>query len=215
MKGKVWVPIVVKPRYVRLRGIVGEDVETVVHLRTDKEEPLVITLASVSIPERVEIALEETEKGRAYQLKVKNKVKGEMRYAGTLKLTTNYPEKPEVVIQIAGDIRGRVELRPKTLNFGRLSAERLKQLKGDPKGMIRSVSVILHRGNDLKIERTELDKSLFKVSSKPVKSGRVARLLIEPVLEELKKGANQDRLRIYTNQKGDEVLEVPIRLDLL
>ena len=46
MKGKVWVPIVVKPRYVRLRGIVGEDVETVVHLRTDKEEPLVITLAS-------------------------------------------------------------------------------------------------------------------------------------------------------------------------
>jgi hypothetical protein len=215
MKGKVWVPIEVKPRYVRLRGIVGEDVETVVHLRADKKEPLALALASVSIPEKVEVALEETEKGRTYQLKVKNKVKGEARYAGTLKLTTNYPEKPELIIQIAGDMRGRVELRPKTLNFRRFSLERLKQLKDRPGGMTRSVSVILNTGSDLKIEKTELDKSLFKASTKAVKSGRVAQIMVEPVLENLKKGANQDRLRIYTNQKGYEVLEVPIRLDLL
>jgi hypothetical protein len=215
MKGKVWVPIEVKPRYVRLRGIVGEDVETVVHLRADKKDPLVITLASVSIPERVEVALEETEKGRTYQLKVKNKVEGEVRYAGTLQLTTNYPETPEIVVQIAGDIRGRVELRPKTLNFGRLSSERLEQFKNQQKGMSRSVSVILNAGTDLKIEKTELDKSLFKATSKGVQSGRVAQIVVEPVLEKLTKGANQDRLRIYTNQKGNEVLEVPIRLDLL
>jgi len=80
----------VKPRYVRLRGTVDEEIETVVNLIADKKDPLIMNLASVSIPERVDVKLEETEKGRAYQLTVKNKVKGEVRYAGTLKLTTNY-----------------------------------------------------------------------------------------------------------------------------
>jgi len=215
MKGKIWVPIDVKPRYVRLRGTVDEEIETVVNLIADKKDPLIMNLASVSIPERVDVKLEETEKGRAYQLTVKNKVKGEVRYAGTLKLTTNYPEKPEVVIRIAGDIRGLVEVRPKTLNFGRVSQKRFEQIKNQPRGMTRSVSVILNKGTDLKIEKTELEKSLFKVSVKPVQSGRVAQILVEPVFDKLKKGANQDRLKIYTNQKGGKVLEVPMRLDVL
>ena len=215
MKGKIWVPIDVKPRYVRLRGTVDEEIETVVSLRADKKDPLVMKLVSVSIPERVDVKLKETEKGRAYQLKVKNKVKGEVRYAGTLKLTTNYPEKPEVVIRIAGDIRGLVEVRPKSVNFGRVSQKRFEEIKNQPRGMTRSISVILNKGTDLKIEKTELEKSLFKVSVKPVQSGRVAQILVEPIFDKLKKGANQDRLKIYTNQEGGKALEVGMRLDVL
>jgi hypothetical protein len=215
MKGKIWVPIDVKPRYVRLRGTVDEEVETIVNLLADKKDPLIMNLASVSIPEKVDATLEETEKGRAYQLKVKNKVKGEAKYAGTLKLTTNYPEKPEVVIRIAGDIRGLVEVRPKALNFGRVSQKRFAQIKNQPRGMTRSISVILNKGTDLKIEKTELEKSLFKVSVKPVQSGRVAQILVEPDYDKLKKGANQDRLKIYTNQEAGKTLEVAIRLDVL
>jgi hypothetical protein len=215
LKGKIWVPIEVKPRYVRLRGTVDEEIETVVSLKADKKDPLVLNLASVSIPERVEAKLEEIEKGRAYQLKVKNKVKGEVRYAGTLKLTTNYPEKPEVVIRIAGDIRGLVEVRPKALNFGRVSQKRLPEIKSQSRGMTRSVSVILNKGTDLKIEKAELEKGLFKATVKPVRSGRVAQILVEPDYDGLKKGANQDRLKIHTNQKEGKVLEVPMRLDVL
>jgi hypothetical protein len=163
----------------------------------------------------VDVKLEETEKGRAYQLKVKNKVKGEARYAGTLKLTTNYPEKPEIEIRIAGDIKGLLEVRPKALNFGRVSQKRFEQIKNQQRGMTRSLSVILNKGTDLKIEKTELEKSLFKVSVKPVQSGRVAQILVEPDFDKLKKGANQDRLKIYTNQKEGKTLEVGIRLDVL
>ena len=81
--------------------------------------------------------------------------------------------------------------------------------------MTRSISVILNKGTDLKIEKTTLEKSLFKVSVKPVQSGRVAQILVEPDYDKLQKGTNQDRLKIYTNQNGGKVLEVPIRLDVL
>ena len=215
MKGRVWVPIDVKPRYVRLQGTVDEEVQTVVTLQADKKDPLVLSLASVSIPEKVDAKLEETEKGRTYQLKVRNKVEGEVRYAGTLKLTTNYPEMPEIVIRIAGDIRGLVEVRPKALNFGRVSEKRFPEIKKQSRGMTRSISVILNKGTDLKIEKTTLEKSLFKVSVKPVQSGRVAQILVEPDYDKLQKGTNQDRLKIYTNQNGGKALEVAIRLDVL
>jgi hypothetical protein len=77
MKGKVWAPIIVKPRYVRLRGAADNEIKGVVHVKGDKKEPLVAKLASVSIPDKVEVKLSETEKGRTYELEVKNKVKGE------------------------------------------------------------------------------------------------------------------------------------------
>ncbi len=215
MKGKVWAPIVVKPRYVRLRGAADDEIKGVVHVKGDKKEPLIVKLASVSIPDKVEVKLSETEKGRTYELEVKNKVKGAARYTGNLKLTTNYPEKPEILIRITGDIRGRLEVRPKTLNFGRMSQKRLDQLKNSPKGLTRSIAVILNKGNDLKIEKVELEKSLFKASTKSVKPGLMTKIMVEPILEKLKKGANLDRLKIYTNQKDRKVIEVPIRFDLL
>ena len=216
LKGSIWAPIKVAPRYVRLVGTENEEIEQIVSLRGEKKEPLIAKLASVSIPDKVEVKLEETEKGRTYQLRVKNKVKGEASYTGKLTLTTNYPEKPEIVIQITGQVRGRLEVRPKILSFGRISQERLKKLKSDSRGMTRSVTVILNKGNDLKIEKVELEKTLFRVSNtRQVQPGRVTQILIEPVLDKLKKGANQDRLKIYTNQKDREELDMPIRLDLL
>jgi len=215
LKGSIWAPITVTPRYVRLNGIEDEGIEQIVSLQGKKKEPLIAKLASVSIPDKVDVELEETEKGRTYQLRVKNKVKGEARYEGNVRLTTSYPEKPEIVIQIAGQIRGRLEVRPKVLSFGRMSQERLRQLKNGSRAMTRSITVVLNKGNDLKIEKVEMEKSLFKVSTRQVRPGRMTQILVEPLLDKVKKGTNQDRLKIFTNQKDRQMLEVPIRFDLL
>jgi hypothetical protein len=81
--------------------------------------------------------------------------------------------------------------------------------------MRRPVSVILNRGEGLKINKAELEKSLFRVSSvRPLQSGRVVQLQIEAVLGKLKKGLNVDHLRIYTNQTGRHVLEVPVQIQI-
>jgi hypothetical protein len=215
MKGKVWAPIQINPKHVRLTGTVGEKVERVVRVQGEKEEPLIIKVASVSIPEKIEVELHEIEKGRTYELKIKNKVEGEVTYGGQVNLTTNYPEIPKLVIGVVGNVRGPLEVRPRVLNFSRMPEKRLQQLKDNKAFLVRPVTVMLNKGKDLKVNKVELEKSLFKAVVQPIQGGRIVQIRVEPVLEKLKKGLNEDRLKIYTNQKGFEVLEVPIQFEVL
>jgi hypothetical protein len=216
MKGNVWAPIHLKPKHARLKGTVGEKIEQVVHVKGQKKEPLIVKLASVSIPDKVEVELTEIENGRSWELKVRNKVAEQTTYNGQVKLTTNYPETPEMVIRFSGNIRPSVEVRPKTVSFGRLSKEKLQQLESKGLPMRRPVTVILNKGSDLKISKVELEKSLFKVAvNKAVRPGRIVTFQIEALVDKLQKGLNTDRLKIHTNQKDSEILEVPIRLEVL
>jgi hypothetical protein len=214
MKGEVWTPIQLKPSYAQLKGTVGDEIQQVLVIQAKKEEPLNVKLESISIPEQVSAELEETEKGRSYKLTVKNKVKGEATYGGQIKLTTNYPEKPEIVIRVSGNVRPIVEARPKVLSFGRLSLERAEQSKANNRFSKRTVTVALNKGDDLKVDKVELEKSLFTAEIKEVGKGRTVQVLVEPILEKLQKGPNTDSLKIHTNQKDAEVLEVPIRIDI-
>jgi len=214
MKGNIWTPIHLKPRYAQLKGVVGDEIQQVVHLQAEKETPLTVKLESISVPDKVTAALEETEKGRSYKLTVKNRVKEEATYGGHIKLSTNYPEKPEVVIRISGNVRAIVEARPKGLSFGRLSQDRVAQAKTKDRFARRPVTVVLNKGNDLKVTKVELEKSLFKADVKELTPGRTVRIFVEPVSERLKKGLNVDSLKIYTNQKDVELLEVPVRIDI-
>lgn len=214
MQGNIWAPIDLKPRYVQLRGIVGDEIKQVVHVQAKKKEPLTVKLESVSVPDKVTAELEETDKGRTYKLTVKNKVKEETTYGGQITLSTNYPEKPQIVIRISGNVRATVEARPRTVSFGRLSQERVAQAKTGDRFARRPVTIVLNKGNDLKINKAELEKSLFKAVVTVLTPGRTVRVFVEPIAEKLKKGVNMDTLKIYTNQKGLEFLEVPVRIDI-
>ena len=213
VKGKVWSPIHISPRNVHLKGTLGEMTEKIVQLRGEKKDALIVKLASVDIPDKVEVELKEMEKGRSYQLKVKNKVQKAAAYAGQVKLTTNYPEEPEIIIRILGGIRAPVEVRPRSLNWGPISEERLEQLKKTGRSMKRPVVVLLNKGNGLKIDRVEVEESLFKVVTKEMRQDRVVELLVEPIFEKLKKGPNADGLKIYMNQ-GEYQVEVPIQFEV-
>ena len=214
LKGTIWLPIDMKPRAALLNGIVGEPIETVVHLRAEKEDPLILQLDSVSIPEKVSAELREVEKGRRYELKLKNRVQEDGAFAGEVRIKTNYPEQPEVRVPIYGGIRAMVQITPKSLSFGRMTEERLESLKRTGGSMSRPVMVVLNRGDDLKIDKMGFEKSLFKVVTRPIQPGRRIQLLVEPILDKLTKGLNEDRLRIYTNQTERETV-VDIRFEVL
>lgn len=215
LKGEIWTPIKIDPRQVRLWGIGGEEIEGTVQLQATKEDPLELKIDKLSIPDKVDVELLEKEKGRSYQLRLRNKVTVKERYNGKLTLTTNYPDKPSIYINITGDITELVNVNPSVLSFGRISLDRLEEWKNNAAGMTRSVVIKLNKGNDLEIKKVELDKSIFKASAKEVEAGKRAQILVEPVLEKLQKGTNEDLMKIYTNKKGHEVLTVPISFDLL
>ncbi len=215
MKGKIWVPIEMNPRYAGLMGIVGDSIEAVVLLRAQKKDPLKLTVTSVSIPEKITVELVEVEKDQSYQVKIKNKVDEQAVYNGQVQLSTNYSEKPQVSIRVNGNIRPVLEVRPTVINLGKMSQERIAQLAKGAASFRRPATIVLNRGKDLEIKKLELEKLLFTATFKTVQPGRMVQVVVEPDFEKLAKGKNEDRLRIYTNQQGHEVLEIPLILEIL
>lgn len=215
MKGKIWVPIQVSPGYANLVGIVGDAVETVVSLQAQKKDPLKLAVKSVSVPEKITVELVQVEKDQSYQVKIKNKIDEQTVYSGQVQLSTNYPEKPEILIRVNGNIRSVLEVRPNAINLGKMSQERIGQLTKGAGSFKRPATIILNRGNDLEIRKLELEKSLFTATIKNLHPGRIFHIVVEPDFEKLVKGKNEDRLRIYTNQRGNEIVEIPLTLEIL
>jgi hypothetical protein len=215
MKGKIWVAITMDPRYANLVGVLGDPIETVVNLRAQKEAPLKIDMTSISIPEKIAVEVVQVEKDQSYQVKIINKVEVQTAYNGEVKLSTNYAEKPEVLIRVRGNIRPLLEVRPKAINMGQMSQERIEQLTKAIKPFSRPATIILNKGNDLQIEKLELEKSLFTASFRELHPGRMVHIIVEPDFDKLKKGKNQDRLKIYTNQKDYKILEIPVTFEIL
>jgi hypothetical protein len=216
LQGEVWVPILQLPRGVGLRGIAGDKIEATVQLVAQKPDPLTLEVSKIFPPEKIAVELKETEKGRAFELHIVNKVDGEERYAGQVILKTNYPEKPELSLSIGANIQGPIEVRPHILSFGKLNMQRLTQLVERGGSMKRPVMVILNKGDDLRIEKCETQDSVFRVvSTRAMTAGRMFEIQVEAVTNKLKTGMNKDILRIHTNQKDKPVLEVPIQFEVL
>lgn len=215
VRGNVWAPIVVVPRGAQLVGVVGENISTVVRLTSDKKEALKLTVVSVSEPDKVTVNLAELEKGRVYELRLENLRSQPGRYKGEVKISTNYPEKPDLVIPILGYIKQVIGLRPTTLSFGRLSKEMLRKLITRGRFMRRPLIVVLNAGKDLKIDNVETQKKLYKmVDIREMQPGRMFQLNIEANLQKLSEGENIDLLKIHTNQEGHKVVEVPVRFEI-
>ena len=214
MKGKVWVPIHINPRVVRLRGVEGDDIAQVVHIKGEKKEPLNVEILSNTIPDKLDLELNKAGKDNIYDLKVKNRVKKEKNYFGKIKLKTNYLEKPEIVIQVVGYISSKVSVRPRVLIFKPLPEMQINNPEKSKKPS-RSVMVFLNKGNNLKIEKINMQSSLFTVDIKEIQKGRRVALIIEPIFEKLKKGLNIDYLKIFIQTEKPKVVVVPIRIKVM
>lgn len=214
MKADVWTPVLVNPMVANLRGAIGEEVEKTIEIRAQKEEPLKLEVLPDSIPDEVSVALKTVEKGRLYQLKFTNKSMNRGKYNGVVKLKTNYPESPELIVRVSGFIRPVLEFRPEKVDFGKMTQDRVKEFVSNGRPPRRSVVVVLNKGNDLKIEKMVFEHSKFKSTTREVRPGTMIQLVIEPILDKLKKGVIEDRLKVYTN-KQTEPLELSLKFTLL
>ena len=104
MKAFVKVPIKVSPRYVYLSGPEGKSITRVVEIKAELEKPLVLNPVQFNLDEKLEYTLEETEKGKRFHVNFRSNPGVKQAYRGFLKFKTNYPEKPELIIQITGRV---------------------------------------------------------------------------------------------------------------
>jgi len=102
IKAFVKVPIYLSSRYVYLYGTEGQSVTRSVEIRAELDKPLTLNAREFNLSENVAYSLEEIEKGRKFLLRFKTIPGAAENYQGLLKLSTNYAEKPELVIRIRG-----------------------------------------------------------------------------------------------------------------
>lgn len=216
MEGDLWTPVYVSSERIQLRGMVGEEIENTVIVRGQKSEPLELQIASNPIPDKVAVQLHSQKDDGSYLVAFQNKLHKEGYYLGDISLTTNYPDKPQVNIQVMGNVMSNLHIRPKTVSFGHISTNRLKEMQQPGAYVLtRPVMVYLTKGDDLDIERLELKNSLFSVTQEALAPGKRYRLVLKPLLEKMAKGKNDDILKIHTNQEHNERREVPVAFEII
>ena len=90
---------------VMLSGIVGQEIKKVVNFNANLDKPLIMEIQTSSLPGKFLCELKCIEKGKKYQLIIKNISKKENKYNGFITLKTNYTQKPEITIRVLGFIQ--------------------------------------------------------------------------------------------------------------
>ena len=102
IKAFVQVPIYISPRYVHLRGFAGQKITRTVRVSAKEDKPLKLEQGHFNLGKKVTYRIEEVEPGRVFRIHFTSIPGPVETYRGALKLKTNYPEKPEIIIRIRG-----------------------------------------------------------------------------------------------------------------
>jgi hypothetical protein len=94
--------IMVNPRSVFLQGRTVDAVTRSVDIKGDPAKALSIEPVNFSLNHRVKYAIEEISPGKHYRISFTSIPEAANHFHGALRLKTNYPEKPEVLIYVRG-----------------------------------------------------------------------------------------------------------------
>lgn len=98
-------PIDLSPRYVILKGPRSERISKTVQIKSEIDKPLRIKPIQFNLKRWLNYEIEEIEEGKVYSVRFTSIPNSVSYYRGFLRLRTNYPEKPEILIGIRGRFR--------------------------------------------------------------------------------------------------------------
>jgi hypothetical protein len=105
IKARVKNVISINPRAVYFRAQIGQELKRFIDISAQEERPLKLKTDQFNLEKFVSFEIKEMEKGKKFQLVFNLNPSASGNFNGTLKLSTNYPEKPEIVIPIRGIIQ--------------------------------------------------------------------------------------------------------------
>jgi len=105
----VKVPIDVSSQYVNLFAREGDIAAASIMIRPVFKRPLKLTPVYFDLQDRIVYRIEELKKGRLFRVSFQSKPLPPQFFYGEMKIKTNYPEHPEIVIRIRCKIVKRHE----------------------------------------------------------------------------------------------------------
>ncbi len=105
LKATVKVPIKVSSRYIELYGKGDKEVRKTIKLTAELEKPLTLAVMDFTLENKLKYTMETVKKGKEYKIRFTSIPGIKENFRGTLKLKTNYSEKPEINLAIHGHFK--------------------------------------------------------------------------------------------------------------
>jgi hypothetical protein len=204
LQGTVKALIDVRPSTnVSFRGMAEQLGDQTIEL-VSVSTPFQIQKLGTDLEEKIAYQLETVEDGKHYRLKVSNRLKSG-NYNGFIKLSTDMPKKPDIIVRVNGYIEGEIGVKPQTLLVGKLS----------PQQPVRTgkVLVVSNRNKPFQIKQLSFDEKLLQVSQQPLPNATGFTLEIIPNPQNVPVGGRQNTiLTIETDAAPEEKQEVQIHV---
>jgi len=204
--------IVVEPGpKIMLQGIVGDDIRSVVHIRSSENQPFEITRIDTDLRSVIDYELSRKDDSNEYNLEVVSKASDLKTVSGFLTLHTNHPKKKVVKLSIHLRIKPEIQVWPNRVDFyeGSKSGSKKKESK-------RVIIVMNNRGKSFQIKELNYNKDYFQVHSLAKNDDPAKRYQfeVEPLVDKLPAGRLefQDTLTIRTDSVKAGELKVPLSI---
>ena len=196
-----------------LRGIVGEDIRRVLHIRAVDEQPLEIIKITSNLGSAIDYKLSSKEGSHQYDLEVVSKATDKKTASGFITLRTNHPKKSVLKLSVHVRIRAELEARPNQIAFQKTSKS------GNPKGGFkRVITIVNNRGKSFRLRELRYNQEYFKVRSLAPsgKSQRRHQLEVVPLMDRLPAGKVrfEETLVIKTDVAKAAELKVRMRIQV-
>jgi len=203
MTGKVIPLILARPsRYVQFQGASERLLPATLELAANPA-PFRILKTEDNLQGKASYKLETIEDGKRYRLIVANEAR-EGNYAGFIRLLTDYPEKPEVMVRVNGRIEGNIAVRPSSVVVGKT--------QGQDQIQTGKVVIVNNRGDSFQITRIDFDERLLEVHKQPLYGQPGFVLEIKPKMENIAAGAGTETsIQVQTDIPG-ETKEITVRV---
>lgn len=204
VEGTVTALIDVRPSTtVIFRGMAENVPESVIDL-TGSTVPFHLTRVESDLDANIAHRIETVENGKHYRLRVTNTTK-RGNYRGYLKVFTDLPQKPDILITVSAFIEGEVSVKPQAVLIGKLSADQ-------PERPGR-ITVTGNRNVPFEITRLGYDERLLTVTQHQLDDETGYVIEISPRLESVQAGTRQQTtLTIETSAAPGEKETVQVHL---
>jgi len=206
--------IIVEPGpKIMLRGIVGDDIRSVVHIRSSENQPFEITRIETNLQSMIDYKLNRKDGSSQYNLEVVSKVSEQKTASGFLTLHTNHPKKQVVKLSVHLRVKPEIQVWPNRVDFFEGSKSGIKKKESK-----RVLIVMNNRGKSFMVKEFKYNKDYFQVRSLANNDEPASRYQFEvvPLVDSLPAGRLefQDTLTIKTDSAKAGELKIPLSIRL-
>jgi hypothetical protein len=195
---KPFISVEPGPR-VLFSGFYGDNLEQVLRIASNTEEPLSITGVSSTIDDKIEYTLKTEKQDKEYTLAIKTRGGIKETFRGTISLKTTAPKKPEIPVQVMANLKKEVKVIPEYLYFGIIDTG-----KGtlDETRLTRTAVISHQQSADLTLKKIETSKEWIAAEARTDQAGKEYTVTITLKKDTLPKGKFRETVSIQT-QSGN------------